>query len=428
MAKRVSTYQPVGYTPIGWDPTKKFNPSNMNHMDDGIKAVADRLDVLGPQVGEGGGATNLVYDDYATMISSINAMANDELEVGNVILIRGDGALTVWVSEINSIPIPYTHVSDSELSDDLQKNGSIIVGYYTLAKANTNTTATDTQVGLVKPDGITTNIDADGTLHATDTNVYATTLEELNNLIAKIPYKQARTVYIEGAVCNALGINNGSAYARGVITSVNATVSDIEVWWGSAECIHTSVRYNPSTSTVTSIKSIASGMISDVWNGTLSYSATQYVIDENILYKCLMANINKKPKDNPTYWERTSVANELNEAKNKAISYPSKVSIRPFSAYNTWDKHNVSWTADDDGWICGTAGGGAGTSINITIGGVQCFYANNSSASFWQSPFIPVKKGSVIRVIVTEAAGYIANISYAYALGTSKASTSALSE
>lgn len=34
----------ISYNKVGWDTTKYFNPSNMNHMDDGIKAACDKAD------------------------------------------------------------------------------------------------------------------------------------------------------------------------------------------------------------------------------------------------------------------------------------------------------------------------------------------------------------------------------------------------
>ena len=34
----------INYEPVGWDTTKYFNPTNMNHMDDGIKAACDKSD------------------------------------------------------------------------------------------------------------------------------------------------------------------------------------------------------------------------------------------------------------------------------------------------------------------------------------------------------------------------------------------------
>ena len=34
----------INYQKVGWDTTKYFNPTNMNHMDDGIKAACDKAD------------------------------------------------------------------------------------------------------------------------------------------------------------------------------------------------------------------------------------------------------------------------------------------------------------------------------------------------------------------------------------------------
>lgn len=36
----------INYTKVGWDTTKYINPTNMNKMDDGIKAAADGVDRL----------------------------------------------------------------------------------------------------------------------------------------------------------------------------------------------------------------------------------------------------------------------------------------------------------------------------------------------------------------------------------------------
>ena len=34
----------INYEPVGWDTTKYFNPTNMNQMDNGIKAACDKAD------------------------------------------------------------------------------------------------------------------------------------------------------------------------------------------------------------------------------------------------------------------------------------------------------------------------------------------------------------------------------------------------
>ncbi len=40
----------INYKPMGWDSTKFINPSNMNHMDEGIKAACDGVDALNVEV------------------------------------------------------------------------------------------------------------------------------------------------------------------------------------------------------------------------------------------------------------------------------------------------------------------------------------------------------------------------------------------
>lgn len=41
----------INYEPIGWNTTKYVNPSNMNHMDDGIKAACDGVDAVNENLG-----------------------------------------------------------------------------------------------------------------------------------------------------------------------------------------------------------------------------------------------------------------------------------------------------------------------------------------------------------------------------------------
>ena len=41
----------ISYEEVGWDPSKYFGPTNMNHMDDGIKAACDGVDKLTTDIG-----------------------------------------------------------------------------------------------------------------------------------------------------------------------------------------------------------------------------------------------------------------------------------------------------------------------------------------------------------------------------------------
>ena len=42
----------INYEPVGWDTTKHFNPTNMNHMDGGIKAACDKVDEHDSEIAE----------------------------------------------------------------------------------------------------------------------------------------------------------------------------------------------------------------------------------------------------------------------------------------------------------------------------------------------------------------------------------------
>lgn len=49
----------INYEKVGWDTTKYFNPTNMNHMDDGIKAACDKADANEAAISEVN--SNLLY-------------------------------------------------------------------------------------------------------------------------------------------------------------------------------------------------------------------------------------------------------------------------------------------------------------------------------------------------------------------------------
>ena len=51
----------INYTPVGWDTSKYVNPTNMNHMDEGIKAACDGVDELQEKIDKVNG--DLDYKD-----------------------------------------------------------------------------------------------------------------------------------------------------------------------------------------------------------------------------------------------------------------------------------------------------------------------------------------------------------------------------
>lgn len=54
-------------------------------------------------------------------------------------------------------------------------------------------------------------------------------------------------------------------------------------------------------------------VITDAWNGATSYTVGSYCIHNDTLWKCTTANSNQEPTSGSTYWDDTSVADELNE-------------------------------------------------------------------------------------------------------------------
>ena len=69
----------INYQKVGWDTTKYFNPTNMNHMDDGIKAACDKA------------------DENEASIADVNS------KLGNTdISAIGDGTVTGGLNALNS--------------------------------------------------------------------------------------------------------------------------------------------------------------------------------------------------------------------------------------------------------------------------------------------------------------------------------------
>ena len=52
----------INYEKVGWDTTKYINPSNMNHMDGGIKSACDKVDKHDSEIAEIN--SNLIIDSF----------------------------------------------------------------------------------------------------------------------------------------------------------------------------------------------------------------------------------------------------------------------------------------------------------------------------------------------------------------------------
>ena len=75
----------------------------------------------------------LAYSDYATMVEALNAMDNEQFNIGQNIYIGTVGVPDLWVYSIEPVLHDYNHVSDEATVELLKNNGTIQVGYYKLA-------------------------------------------------------------------------------------------------------------------------------------------------------------------------------------------------------------------------------------------------------------------------------------------------------
>lgn len=121
------------------------------------------------------GANNsLVYGNYSTMITSLNAMQGENLKVGQNLLIVTLNVPDLWISEITDVHLNYEYVSDEQFVTDLA-DGTVQVGYYVLSPLETqkvdlteyvkNTDyATNQTVGLVRGGGYGVTVISNGLL------------------------------------------------------------------------------------------------------------------------------------------------------------------------------------------------------------------------------------------------------------------------
>lgn len=70
--------------------------------------------------------------------------------------------------------------------------------------------------------------------------------------------------------------------------------------------------YDAAGNIITGVLESSAALVSDKWDVDQSYTYGEYRIDENELYRCLIPNSGQKPSVSPVYWEKTTVANELN--------------------------------------------------------------------------------------------------------------------
>ena len=76
----------INYQKVGWDTTKYFNPTNMNHMDDGIKAACDNADSNKESIADVNnklGNTDISAIGDGTVTGGLNALNSNFNNFGN---------------------------------------------------------------------------------------------------------------------------------------------------------------------------------------------------------------------------------------------------------------------------------------------------------------------------------------------------------
>jgi hypothetical protein len=77
------------------------------------------------------------FENYSTMISTLNNLDKSSYQVGKIILIATRDVPDLWVSSVESISLGYPNISDTLIVEDLNSLGSIQVGYFKLSALET---------------------------------------------------------------------------------------------------------------------------------------------------------------------------------------------------------------------------------------------------------------------------------------------------
>lgn len=141
-------------------------------------------------------------------------------------------------------------------------------------------------VGMVKPDGTTTTVDADGTIHAN------TGITEVNwdDILGK-PDTFPPSVH---------------THTKSEITDFPTSMpaSDVPAWAKNSD------KPAYTAAEVGALSNDALNLVGDEYNNSASYAAGDYCLYSNRLYKCKIACSGQVPTDT-TYWLLTSIANEF---------------------------------------------------------------------------------------------------------------------
>lgn len=84
-----------------------------------------------------GANQSLSYNNYQSMITEFNALADDIYNVGQNVMIVTLEVPDLWISAIQSTSISYTYTTDEAFINELATNGYVQVGYYRLSALET---------------------------------------------------------------------------------------------------------------------------------------------------------------------------------------------------------------------------------------------------------------------------------------------------
>lgn len=97
----------INYEKIGWDTSKYINPTDMNHMDDGIKAACDGVDKNTQSIEALNSNLSIVGELISTTVTvSIDVMENQETEYRIIDNLDNGSYLICANGHVDNTPIP----------------------------------------------------------------------------------------------------------------------------------------------------------------------------------------------------------------------------------------------------------------------------------------------------------------------------------
>ena len=99
----------INYEPVGWDTTTYFNPTNMNHMDGGIKAACDKADANEADIADVNnklGNTDISAIGDGTVTGGLDALNSNLSELGVVANSKASMEFDMTTSQNASVSIP----------------------------------------------------------------------------------------------------------------------------------------------------------------------------------------------------------------------------------------------------------------------------------------------------------------------------------